>query len=741
MITKSKDFFFYLKFFFLASLLTGLITLIPTSQVKGKIFFLEAEYYQETPELKKITVGKGEIISSDNPISRVAVSGPNIADLQVLSEKQIFVRAKNLGLTTLLAWEKGHTAPSRFDIAVIPDIESLKKQLKELDENIQIEYIPPSSILSASSSQAGGATGAGQTEEGTGAGGEPTSLGALPDTSGASGQGDSGPTTNSGRIILKGEVINAEVIAQALQIAGAYINDQGIRIISQPGGQVVDGLSGEYNISSNSDSGESASGEGSAVSFGVRDSISFTSNRYANLSRGTIATTQNGSVVSLLTVKNPPQIAVAIRFYEIERTLARNLGLNTTLGGHTLQGASFVGGNGLGMLIGGIASISKLNAFMGGAEPEFTFGSFGSGGGSFLGQSLGEGVTGAIFYPKNGIGAVIQALVERGEVKSLAEPTLVIQNGEPASFLAGGEVPIVRSVFTAGGASQDVTYEPFGIKFTILPTITRENKIHLQLIPELREIDTDLSNFVVPPGSTSIRPPAFTTKRSQTQVELEPGQAFAISGLLREDNSRSLRKVPGIGDIPILGSLFRSKSFRNEQSELLVVVAPEIVRPAEPEKMAKKLSIPEVPYDEFKQIPALRPYIDTQDEKGPGLQKPLDAGKYNQKGELSLNSLTKPQETKTTHNVNKIPPDSKDMVQKPVPLKSSNTYQNNQLISFRPTKNNIVTQPFKLETISHNVKPNNMRRNINATTLRKGYSTGPIRTFRNSNKEKVCWLD
>lgn len=606
-----------------------LCSLIFNQPVNSTVFFLEADYYQDSAKERKITIGKGEIISSDNPVERVAVSDPNIADLQVLNEKQIFMRARNLGITTFLAWEKGSKTPTRFDILVLPDIESLKEQLKELDENIVVEYIPPSSSLSSSQGRSG------EESSGESTGGDTASLsegvpslGPLPSTDAASGGTGSRSSLSSGRIVLKGEVENAEVIARALQIAGAYVNDQGIRIISQPGGQVVDGLSGEYDIYSNSDGSEGGgSSQGSAVSFGTRDSISFTSNRYANLSRGVIATTQNGSVISFLTVKYPPQISVAIRFYEIQRNISRNLGLNATFGGHTLQGGSFVGGS-ISMILGGIASISKLNSFMGGADPEFGFGSFGSGGGSFLGQSPGDGVTGAIFYPKNGIGAIIQALLERGEIKSLAEPTLVITNGEPASFLAGGEVPIVRSVFTAGGASQDISYEPFGIRFTILPTVTKGDNIHIQLVPEIRDIDTELSNFVVPPGSTQVRPPAFKTRRTQTQVELKPGQAFAISGLLREDNTRNLRKVPGIGDIPVLGGLFRSKAFRNGETELLVVVSPQVVRPSEPEQIAE-LSIPDIPYDLFNQVAPLRPYVDFEDEKGPDMKKPLDAAKYN----------------------------------------------------------------------------------------------------------------
>ncbi len=591
--------------------------------VSSKVYFLEADFYQDKTQDRKIILGKGEVILSDKPISRVAVSDPSVVDIQILNEKQLFSRAKQLGTCTVLVWEKDKSTPSRFDVSVWPDIDFLTKQLQTLDKSIIVEYIPPSSNLSSGSSSQG-ALGA-VTDPNAGGGTASPSP-----TGGQSSSSSSNSQSTTGRIILKGEVENAEIIARALQVAGAYVGDQGIKIISQPGGQIVDGLSGRYDIYSNSDSQSGQSSQGSATAFGARDPLRFTSNRYANLSRGVISTTQRGSVISFLTVKDAAQISVAIRFYEISRSAARNIGLNAIVGGNTIQGGSFVGGNGISQTIGGIGSIVGLMSFMSGSAqsgPEFAFAP-GAAQGSFLSQAIGQGVTGVIFNPDNGIGAIIQALQERGEVKTLAEPNLVIANGEPASFLAGGEVPILRSVFTAGGASQDVTYEPFGIKFSILPTLTSKDKVFLQLTPEIRDIDTDLSNLVVPPGSTSVRPPAFRTRRTQTQVELYSGQAFAISGLLREDNTRNLRKVPGIGDTPVLGTLFRSKSFRKGQTELLIVVSPVIVKPVDPNKIAQFTS-PEIPYDEFNQLPLHKPHFDMMDEQGPDGKEPIDAGKYN----------------------------------------------------------------------------------------------------------------
>ena len=629
------------------SFFLALNCLVSTLPIYSKVFFLEADLYQDKTQIKKIVLGRGEIISSDNVISRAALSDPSIADLKVLDGKQIFITAKQLGTSTVLIWEKDKTIPARFEVSVWPDIQQLKGQLQELDENIVVDYIPPTNSSSSNSGEG--------TDPGLGGGGSGGELGdllgALGGGLGGSAEGEEGGApgggseATSGKVILKGKVENAEIIARALQIAGAYVGDQGIKIVSQPGGQIVDGLAGEYDINSNSDAEDDEQGSGAATAFGARDPIRFTSNRYANLSRGVIATTKNGAVISFLKVKHQSQIAVAIRFYEISRNLSKNLGLNGILGGSTLQGGSFVGGNGVSQVTGGIGSIANLSEFMaatGESPASFSFTRASIAGGSFLSQTIKDGVTGVIFNPDNGIGAIIQALQERGEIKTLAEPNLVIANGEPASFLAGGEVPIVRSVFTAGGSSQDVTYEPFGIKFSLLPTITSKDKIYLQLVPEIRDIDSELSDIIAPPGSTTIRPPAFRTRRTQTQVELYSGQAFAISGLLREDNTRNLRKVPGIADIPILGSLFRSKSFNKGETELLIVVSPQVVEPVNPEEIAElKKSPPQ--YNDLNQFPPLKPDFKKQypknEEQGPDDTPPIDADKYNRPYKKSLNDI------------------------------------------------------------------------------------------------------
>lgn len=611
----NENFLFLFKRVFNPHLILCFAFLICSIPVQSKVIFQEAAFYQDKGVQKKLTLGKGEIISSDKDISRVALSDPSIVDLQLLSERQVFLRAKQLGSCTLLIWEKGKASPARFDIQVWPDIAHLTKQLQELDKNIIVEYMPPTYSLSG---DVGNPTAPPPpTEESGGAGGT-GGAGTATNTPSAG----AGTSITKGRIILRGNVSNAEVIANALQIAGIYVGDSGVKILSLPGGQVVNDGAASSNLLV---IGDGAS-QGLSSMFGNRDGFSFTSNRLANLSRGTIVTTQQGLVISFLRVANSPQIAVAIRFYEITKLASRGIGINTTFGGNTLQGGSLVGGSGVSSITG-----SNTSAITG----TTTKGTVNTKSSNIL-NSLGGNVTAAIFNPENGIGLAIQALQERGEIKVLAEPTLIISNGEPASFLAGGEVPVLSSIVTPGGTAQSVNYEPFGIKFTILPTILGNNKIHLQVVPEIRDIDTELSNFVAA-GSTALRPPAFKTRRTQTQVELESGEAFAISGLLREDNSKGLRKVPGVGDIPVIGTLFRSKTFRKGETELLVVVSPQIVKPTKANEGSKVTNPPNTAPEYFNQIAPLikapEP-VKKADEVGPDGSQPIQPERFNNKGFL-----------------------------------------------------------------------------------------------------------
>jgi pilus assembly protein CpaC len=176
---------------------------------------------------------------------------------------------------------------------------------------------------------------------------------------------------------------------------------------------------------------------------------------------------------------------------------------------------------------------------------------------------------------------LIDALKEQGLLKVLAEPTLITLSGKPANFLAGGEFPIpVPQSVGAGGVVVTIEYKPFGVGLHFTPTVLSNKKISMEVAPEVSDLDfsnaTTIAGLVVP---------ALTTRRVSTTIELADGQSFAIAGLLKDDLREIVAGYPIFGDIPILGALFRSTSFRKNETELIVIVTPHLVKPLD---MAKQ---------------------------------------------------------------------------------------------------------------------------------------------------------
>ncbi len=175
------------------------------------------------------------------------------------------------------------------------------------------------------------------------------------------------------------------------------------------------------------------------------------------------------------------------------------------------------------------------------------------------------------FDTKHQLGAVIKALQTKGLFQSLAEPNLISESGKEASFLAGGEIPVPIAQGSGANLAISVQYKEFGIRLNFLPVVNG-NRIHIKVRPEVSTLD--FTNAVVLNG---FRIPALSTRRTETEVELENGQTFAIAGLMNNSVNSQLQKIPGIGDIPILGLLFQSKSAQKNQSELVVMITPEIL--------------------------------------------------------------------------------------------------------------------------------------------------------------------
>lgn len=178
--------------------------------------------------------------------------------------------------------------------------------------------------------------------------------------------------------------------------------------------------------------------------------------------------------------------------------------------------------------------------------------------------------------------AMIRALQQQGALRSLAEPNLIAMDGQQASFLAGGEfpVPIVQS--GDNRTSVTVVFKEYGVRLNFKPTIIDEDHIRLELEPEVSTIDfstgVKFDGFVIP---------ALRTRRAKTGVELRDGQSFALAGLLDNSEQRSLSKVPVLGDIPVLGALFKSKTFNKQETELVFIVTAQLVKPVNPDDLPR----------------------------------------------------------------------------------------------------------------------------------------------------------
>ena len=269
-----------------------------------------------------------------------------------------------------------------------------------------------------------------------------------------------------------------------------------------------------------------------------------------------------GKVVNLLNVNVPapkPQILLKVRFASVDRNKAKSMGINLF-------------NLGLGNTIGGVST--------GQFSPPFIT----SGGGSSSGGVSGSKGAAAIsdegtffaYFPGLDAGVIIKALQTEGVAQVLAEPNLLAMDGRQASFLAGGQYPypMVQGTSAGGAGAVTIMFKEYGVRLNFIPTITPRGTIRLQVAPEVSALDfanaVQLSGFNVP---------AITTRKVNTEVELADGQSFVIGGLLDNRETETFEKIPFIGDIPILGKFFQSKLINRTNTELIVLVTPELVAP------------------------------------------------------------------------------------------------------------------------------------------------------------------
>lgn len=286
-----------------------------------------------------------------------------------------------------------------------------------------------------------------------------------------------------------------------------------------------------------------------------------------------IATTLTGSpekVVNALTIEGRDQVALKVTVAEMERSAVKQLGIQwnangtigTTLLGFGSNPSYIINNTGPGSVLAGIPGTSNILQNLNG-----------NGAGVFASGN------------KYNVLANIQALEQSGLLRTLAEPTLTAISGEKAEFLAGGEFPIPVSTGSDGAIS--VTFKKYGVGLGFTPVVMSEGRISLQIATEVSELTQDGAVSVSSVNGQSVSIPGLKVRRAHTTVEMPSGGSLAIAGLLSDSARQGFSGLPGLGNLPILGALFRSRDYQRGQTELVVIVTPYIIKPVARSKLAR----------------------------------------------------------------------------------------------------------------------------------------------------------
>jgi pilus assembly protein CpaC len=274
------------------------------------------------------------------------------------------------------------------------------------------------------------------------------------------------------------------------------------------------------------------------------------------------------AVVNAMQIAPSQQVMLEVRFLEVARTAGRDLGINLFV-------ANSNGNRGFNTGAPGFTSpIAQASPGAGGV-PIFTTA------GTLLNTTTGPFATILANVISNGHGsldALVTALEQKGLIRRLAEPNLIALSGDTARFLAGGEFPVPVPAQTSSGApTVTIEYKKFGVELAFVPTVLSRGIINLRIEPSVSE--PDFTNAITISGTTV---PSLTVRNMRTTVELRDGQSFAVAGLLQTKNTRAISQVPWIGSIPVLGALFRSSDYQQQETDLVVIVTPHLVAPVVP---------------------------------------------------------------------------------------------------------------------------------------------------------------
>ncbi len=449
------------------------------------------------------------------PLGKIELIDPKIADILVLNPRQLYLTAKSPGKTAIVLRAKNGHAFTLFELEVSAPISRIKEGPSAVPK-IQAEDIRQF---------------------------KDTLQKVVPDET------DMGIHYTPERVTLSGTVSNKANKDQVLTLAETFFPKKVINLLGVRNASIQLKEALYRLLPEEKDLKITATQENVMLSGTVSST--------ANLAQ-VLAITESyypKKVVNLLEVAGVHQVMLEVRVAEMSRSILKRLGFNfSTISG---DGTNF-----------GVSLLNSLTSI--GSIP--STGGFGSTGTS---QSIN-----AIFRFSGQGGstwtAFIDALKEDGLVKVMAEPTLITLSGKTANFLAGGEFPVPVPQPGGGGGAVTITieYKSFGVGLNFTPTVLSNKRINMTVAPEVSELDFSnavaLGGFVVP---------GLTTRRVSTSVEMADGQSFAIAGLLKENVREVVSKFPLLGDIPILGALFRSTSFQKNETELIVIVTPRLVKP------------------------------------------------------------------------------------------------------------------------------------------------------------------
>ena len=307
---------------------------------------------------------------------------------------------------------------------------------------------------------------------------------------------------------------------------------------------------------------------------------------------------EDSNVISRLKMATPLQVNLQVRFAEVSRSLVRTIGTN-------LVSVDQTSGFKFGVGVSGSGAISQ---YIPGA-PLGTGVTSGTGASVVTAGTSGSTIAAFGKFLGLDLGAALDLAETEGLVTTLSQPNLTALSGETADFLAGGEFPIPSS---GGLGTTSIEYRKYGVSLAYTPTVLANGRISIRVRPEVSELS---SQGAINVGGFTI--PALTVRRAETTVELGSGQSFMIAGLMSNNSLNTIDKTPGAGDVPILGNLFRSRSFRRGETELVIIVTPYLVKPVDASEI-------KLPTDGFRAATELQSLVNFQDNDGiSGASRPM----------------------------------------------------------------------------------------------------------------------